>query len=104
MPKILRADGMNKCLGCFTCMLTCAAVNKKEHSMFKSAIRVRTTGGLTSSFVGIVCLGCTDERACGGLPDRCPKGAYRRRCDPFPGKVYRLQEVHRRVYRWRGQL
>ena len=72
MPKILRADGMNKCLGCFTCMLTCAAVNKKEHSMFKSAIRVRTTGGLTSSFVGIVCLGCTDERACAEV---CPTGA-----------------------------
>lgn len=76
MAKVLRADGMNKCIGCFTCMLTCAAVNKKEHTTFKSAIRVRTTGGLTSSFVSIVCLACTDERACA---EACPTGALKPR-------------------------
>ena len=74
MAKVLRANGMNKCIGCFTCMLTCAAVNKKEHTTFKSAIRVRTTGGLTSSFVSIVCLACTDERACA---EACPTGALK---------------------------
>jgi Fe-S-cluster-containing dehydrogenase component len=57
-------------------MLTCAAVNKKEHTTFKSAIRVRTTGGLTSSFVSIVCLACTDERACA---EACPTGALKPR-------------------------
>lgn len=76
MPKVLRTSGMKKCLGCFTCMLTCAAVNKKEHSTFKSAIRVRTTGGLTSEFVSIVCRACADERACA---EACPTGALKDR-------------------------
>ena len=78
MAKVLRAAGMNKCIGCFTCMLTCAAVNKREHSTFKSAIRVRTTGGMTSSFVSIVCHACPDERACA---EACPTNALR----PRPG-------------------
>ena len=76
MPKVLRAAGMNKCIGCFTCMLTCAAVNKKEHSTFKSAIRVRTVGGMTSNFVSIVCNACTDERACA---EACPTEALKPR-------------------------
>jgi carbon-monoxide dehydrogenase iron sulfur subunit len=76
MPKVLRASGMNKCLGCFTCMLACAAVNKKEHSTYKSAVRVRTTGGMTSSFVSIVCNACPDERACA---ESCPTGALKPR-------------------------
>ena len=44
MPKTLRAIDMNKCLGRFTCMNVCAAVNYKNHSLIKSAIKVRTTG------------------------------------------------------------
>ena len=63
MPKTLRAIDMNKCLGCFTCMNVCAAVNYKNHSLIKSAIKVRTTGGLSSKFIAIVCLGCL-EPAC----------------------------------------
>ena len=42
MTKDLRADGMNKCIGCFTCMLTCAGVNRQNHSIEKSAIRIKT--------------------------------------------------------------
>ena len=76
MARVLRASGMNKCLGCFTCMLTCAAVNKKEHSTLKSAIQVRTTGGMTSSFISIVCRACEDERACA---EACPTNALKRR-------------------------
>lgn len=57
-------------------MLTCAAINKKEHSMNKSAIHVRTTGGLASSFVAVVCNACKDERACA---EACPTGALSHR-------------------------
>lgn len=78
MPKVLRASGMNKCIGCFTCMLTCAAVNKKDHSTYKSAIRVRTTGGMTSEFVSVVCYACSEERACA---ESCPTEALK----PRPG-------------------
>ena len=75
MAKILQPKDMNKCLGCFTCMSVCAVTNKKDHSLVKSAIRVRTTGGMTSSFIAIVCLGCVDP-AC---LEVCPSCALERR-------------------------
>lgn len=76
MPKVLRVDGMNKCIGCFTCMLACAGVNQQDHSITKSAIRIKTSGGLKGKFVSTVCLGCQDERACA---EACPSGALERR-------------------------
>lgn len=72
MAKVLRVVNMNKCIGCFTCMTVCAGVNKKNHSLSKSAIRVRTTGGMTSRFVAVICVGCEDERPCALA---CPTGA-----------------------------
>lgn len=72
MAKVLRTDGMNKCIGCFTCMLACAGVNKQNHSISKSAIKVRTSGGLRGKFVADVCIACNDERACA---EACPSGA-----------------------------
>jgi len=71
MAKILRSKEMKKCLGCFTCMLVCASFNQKNHSLTKSAIRVRTTGGMSSNFIAIVCLGCT-KPAC---MEACPTNA-----------------------------
>jgi len=58
MAKVLRPKEMNKCLGCLTCMQVCAAINEKSHSLAKSAIRVRTIGGMTTSFIVICCHGC----------------------------------------------
>ena len=75
MSKILEPKDMNKCLGCFTCMSVCAVTNKKNHSLVKSAIRVRTTGGMTSNFIAIVCLGCA-EPAC---MEVCPSNALQKR-------------------------
>ncbi len=76
MAKVLRADGMNKCIGCFTCMFTCAGVNQQNHSLSKSAIRIKTSGGLQSKFVSVVCSACTGERACESV---CPSGALTNR-------------------------
>ena len=75
MQKVLRFKDVNKCLGCFTCMNVCSAVNQKNHSLDKSAIMVRTTGGMTSRFVVVVCLGCLDP-ACMEL---CPSDALVKR-------------------------
>ena len=75
MPKILKPKDMNKCLGCFTCMNTCSSVNQKNHSLVKSAIKIRTTGGMTSNFIAIVCLGCSDP-AC---MEVCPSHALEKR-------------------------
>lgn len=76
MPKVLKTDGMNKCIGCFTCMMTCAGVNRQNHSYSKSAIHIRTTGGLKGNFVAFVCIACRDERACA---EACPTGALEKR-------------------------
>ena len=75
MPKVLRSMDMNKCLGCFTCMNVCAATGQQNHSLVKSAIRVRTTGGMSSDFIAVVCLGCL-EPAC---MEVCPSHALERR-------------------------
>jgi len=75
MAKILKPKEMNKCLGCFTCMNVCAITNRNNHSLIKSAIRVRTTGGMSSRFIAIVCLGCA-EPAC---MEKCPSNALVKR-------------------------
>ena len=72
MSKILKADGMKKCIGCFTCMFICAGVNHRNHSLSKSAIKVKTKSGMQSNFVAVVCLACTGEPAC---YQACPSGA-----------------------------
>ncbi len=76
MAKFMRASGMKKCIGCFTCMLTCAAFNQHNHSISKSAIKVATKGGLSSGFQATVCLACQDVRACA---EACPSGALENR-------------------------
>ncbi len=76
MAKVLRADGMKRCLGCFTCMLTCAITNRKSHSISDSAIRVKSFGGLTGEFVANKCYACTGSRAC---MEACPSGALSKR-------------------------
>ncbi|MEI7884481.1 MAG: 4Fe-4S dicluster domain-containing protein [Clostridia bacterium] len=76
MAKLLKATGMNKCIGCLSCMLACAAVNQKDHSLNKSAIKIRTYGGLQGKFYSTVCLGCKEQIACF---EACPSGALQPR-------------------------
>ena len=71
MTYKLDPKGMNKCIGCLTCSAVCAVANQGDHSIVKSAIKIRTVGGMASSFVAIVCRGC-DHPAC---RDICPADA-----------------------------
>lgn len=71
MPRVLRAPEMSKCIGCFTCMNVCATVNHKNHSLYKSSIHIKTSGGLSGRFVASVCHACKDA-ACA---EACPTGA-----------------------------
>lgn len=64
LAKRIRADGMNKCIGCYSCMLSCSAVNHKSHSLEKSAIKIKTSGGIRGRFTSTLCLACNDEIAC----------------------------------------
>ena len=71
MPKVIKTDEMNKCIGCFTCMLICAGVNRNDHSIRKSCIHIRTTGGLSSKFIATVCKACKEPNCA----EECPSGA-----------------------------
>jgi len=52
-------------------MTLCAATGQHNHSIIKSAIKIRTTGGMDSNFIAIVCIACT-EPAC---MEVCPSDA-----------------------------
>ena len=71
MAKVLKANDMSKCIGCFTCMFICAGVNKQDHSIEKSCIKIRTYGGVSGKFVETVCQGCI-EPVC---MEKCLTGA-----------------------------
>ena len=77
MTYVLDPKGMNKCLGCLTCAMVCAAANHDNHSIAKSAIKIRSTGGLAGNFVAVVCRAC-EAPACMSI---CPAGALA----PRPG-------------------
>jgi len=74
--KVLRAIEMNRCIGCLSCMINCSAVNQQDHSILKSAMRIKTSGGLTGKFIAIVCQACKDDVPCAEV---CPTGALTRR-------------------------
>jgi Fe-S-cluster-containing dehydrogenase component len=56
-------------------MNICSVFHQKNHSLVKSAIKVRTIGGMSSPFTAIVCLGC-QEPAC---MEVCPSHALEKR-------------------------
>ncbi len=72
MAKVLKSNGMSRCIGCFTCLRICSSVNHKSYTDNKSAIKVRTLGGLSGKFFATHCLACDKDRAC---MDVCPTGA-----------------------------
>lgn len=74
--KVLKAMQMNRCIGCLSCMITCASVNQQDHSILKSAIRIKTSGGLTGKFIAIVCQACRGDVPCAEV---CPTGALTKR-------------------------
>lgn len=72
IARILKAKEMSRCIGCFSCMISCAAVNQHNHSLAKSAIKIKTAGGLSGKMVAVVCAGCTGVRPCA---EACPSSA-----------------------------
>lgn len=68
MAKVLKADQISKCIGCFTCMLICAGVNARSHSIRKSCISMKTSGGMSGRFVTVVCQACREPQCAGVCP------------------------------------
>ncbi|MCL2320966.1 MAG: 4Fe-4S binding protein [Oscillospiraceae bacterium] len=78
---------MKRCIGCFSCMKVCSAVNHKNFSLTKSAIKVRTSGGISGRFVSLVCIACKDERACATV---CMSEALEKR--PGGGVIFKPEK------------
>ena len=75
MPYVLTTKGMNKCIGCLTCMLVCSVMNQDDFAFDKCAIRIRSNGCLTSNYIAIACRGCAHP-AC---KEACPTDALQLR-------------------------
>ncbi len=73
MKKLSVVD-VEKCVGCMSCVFAC---NRRfgEGGVAKSAIRVRSMGGIERGFTVIVCHACRDP-PCASV---CPTGALRPR-------------------------
>lgn len=85
MAKILKAPGINKCIGCYSCMLACARTVRKSFSPRLSSIQIRSRGGLQSKIAAHICIGCANP-PCSGV---CPTGAL----IPRPGGGVRYSET-----------
>ena len=71
MAKVLKTGNMQRCIGCLSCELVCAAGNRKSHSFSKSAIKIRAYGGVGYKFTETVCHACK-EAPCAEV---CPADA-----------------------------
>ncbi len=75
MKKVLVVKDSDRCIGCYSCMLACARLVQTSYSPLRSAIQVRTRGGLQGKFAINSCRGCR-EALC---VESCPTGALRAR-------------------------
>ncbi|MDP3044626.1 MAG: 4Fe-4S dicluster domain-containing protein [Bacillota bacterium] len=71
MAKVLTVKHMNRCIACYSCMLACSRVVFGRFSAAKSAIQIRTRGGLQSKLSANICIGCL-EPSCA---EACPQEA-----------------------------
>lgn len=60
MPQKLKIAHLERCIGCNLCVFACARINYGVLSMDRSAILVKTSGGINSDFIVVICKGCED--------------------------------------------
>jgi Fe-S-cluster-containing dehydrogenase component len=85
MPKILAAPRMARCIGCDSCMLACSRMIYQSFSPHKSAIQIRSRGGVMGRMVANICTACHEPVPC---VDVCPTDALTVRAGGR-GMVYR---------------
>jgi len=73
-PRRLVIKDVNRCVGCQLCMLACSR-RFAEVGFAKSAIHVRSAGGVERGFVVVVCRACKDPPCLRA----CPVGAITQR-------------------------
>ncbi|TDA34698.1 [Fe-S]-binding protein, partial [Candidatus Nezhaarchaeota archaeon WYZ-LMO7] len=62
---------IERCIGCYSCMFACSRFRFGEVSLAKSAIQVKSAGGIERGFVIVVCRACVDPPCV----KSCPTGA-----------------------------
>ncbi|MFZ5898656.1 MAG: 4Fe-4S dicluster domain-containing protein [Bacillota bacterium] len=82
MHRILTVRHINRCIGCYSCMLACARIVYNDYSPARSAIQIRTRGGMQSKLGADICIGCPDPPCAAA----CPIGALKPR--PGGGVLY----------------
>lgn len=60
MARILAVLDINRCIACYSCMLACARTVYKSFSLRKSAVQIKSRGGLSSRLQADICRGCRD--------------------------------------------
>jgi Fe-S-cluster-containing dehydrogenase component len=71
----LKVAHPERCIGCLSCMFACSRINTGRASLDRSAINVRTQGGLEGDFAVVVCHACKDPPCVAA----CPTGALEQR-------------------------
>ncbi|HAG07899.1 MAG TPA: (Fe-S)-binding protein [Peptococcaceae bacterium] len=71
MGRVLKVLNINRCISCYSCMLACARTVYKSFSLRKSAVQIRSRGGLQSRLQADICRGCEDAPCAAA----CPTGA-----------------------------
>ncbi len=73
----LKVAHPERCIGCLSCMFACSRINTGHVSLDRSAIKIKTQGGIEGDFVVVVCHACRDPPCV----KACPTGALERRDD-----------------------
>jgi len=68
---------IERCIGCYSCMFACSRLSFGVVGLTKSAIQVKSAGGIERGFVVVVCRACVDPPCA----KSCPTGAL----TPRPG-------------------
>jgi len=73
----LKVAHPERCIGCLSCMFACSRVNTGRASLDRSAIKIKTQGGLEGDFAVVVCRACKDPPCV----KACPTGALEQKED-----------------------
>jgi len=73
----LKVAHPERCIGCLSCMFACRRINTGRASLDRSAIKIKTQGGLEGDFAVVVCHACKDPPCVAA----CPTGALEQKKD-----------------------